>query len=189
MALRKKNPRMSTGVCAPAGSRRNQRSRRSSTRGFRPKRRRVSGADASQPAEFWKEYEPEGILEHRVLDSNLLEVRVKWKGYSVEEATWEPASALVACTDVLEEYYGGLVDFEPKQILGYRFEQKQTLGCCKSEDSVLELLVLWKGFRNPTWEPASALAACTEVQLDYYAENVHAPMSLEFKQYFNVRYM
>jgi hypothetical protein len=172
MALGKKNPRMSTGACAYAGSRRNTRSRRSS--------RRVPESNPSQPVEF----EPEGILDHRVLDNNLLEVRVLWKGYSVDEATWEPASALVACTDVLEEYYGSRVDFEPQHILGHRWVH---IVC--TDENRLELLVQWKGFRFPTWEPAAALAACTDVQLDYYAENEHAPMSIEFRQYLNERYM
>ena len=147
----------------------------------RGKRKSQRSAGGRPPVEF----EPQKILGHRVSQNNLLELHVLWKGFPIDEATWEPASALVACTDVLDEYYSGPVEFEPEKILGYRRVYNLEL------HNVLHLHVLWKGFPidEATWEPASALAACTDVQMEYYSGKPGAPMSLEFEQHYNEGYM
>ena len=143
----------------------------------RGKGKSQSSAGGRPPVEF----EPQKVLGHRVSQNDLLEFHIQWKGFTTDEATWEPASALVACTDVLDEYYSGPVEFEPERILGYRKVYNLEL------HNVLHLHVLWKGFprTEATWEPASALAACTDVQMEYYREKPLAPMSLEFEQYYN----
>ena len=143
----------------------------------RGKGKSQSSAGGRPPVEF----EPQKVLGHRVSQNDLLEFHIQWKGFTTDEATWEPASALVACTDVLDEYYSGPVEFEPERILGYRKVYNFEL------HNVLHLHVLWKGFplTEATWEPASALAACTDVQMEYYREKPLAPMSLEFEQYYN----
>ena len=151
MVRRKMTPRMSTGACA---------------RPKRPKRRRR------------EEFEPERILRHRVSQYNLIELHIKWRGFPINASTWEPASALLTCPDVLENYYRGPVEFEPHMILHHRVVYTIDL------DEILQLCVLWKGFPEPTWETASSLTTCTEVQLDYYRDKHWAPMSPEFAQYF-----
>ena len=151
MARRKMTLRMNTGGCA---------------RPKRPKRRR--------PGEF----EPERILRHRVSQYNLIELHIKWRGFPINASTWEPASALQACPDVLDNYYRGPVEFEPHMLLGHRFVHTVDL------ENLLQLRVLWKGYAEETWEPVSALATCKEVQMDYYRDKPWAPMSPEFAQYF-----
>ena len=49
----------------------------------------------------------EDLLDHRTRrrgSASGLEYLVKWKGYSVFEATWEPASNLTNCSEVLSAY-------------------------------------------------------------------------------------
>lgn len=48
-------------------------------------------------------YEPESVLIHRNHKKNGLEYLVKWKGYSEDEATWEPS-------ENLEQYALPLID-------------------------------------------------------------------------------
>jgi hypothetical protein len=50
-------------------------------------------------------YEVEGILEHRDTVARGREYKVKWLGWLVEEATWEPTSHLDYCEEILNEYY------------------------------------------------------------------------------------
>ena len=53
------------------------------------------------------EFEVEDLLDHctrRRGSASGLEYLVTWKGYSVFEATWEPASNLTNCSEVLPAY-------------------------------------------------------------------------------------
>ena len=53
------------------------------------------------------EFEVEDLLDHRTRrrgSASRLEYLVKWKSYSVFEATWEPASNLTNCSEVLSAY-------------------------------------------------------------------------------------
>ena len=53
------------------------------------------------------EFEVEDLLDHRTRRRGSafeMEYLVKWKGYSVFEATWEPASNLTNCSEVLSAY-------------------------------------------------------------------------------------
>ena len=56
-------------------------------------------AEAEAEAEEEEEYEVERILEERGA-----KYRVKWKGYSEDDATWEPKAALTGCTAVLRAW-------------------------------------------------------------------------------------
>ena len=56
------------------------------------------------PADDQGEFEVEDLLDHRTPrrgSASGLEYLVKWKGYSVFEATWEPASNLTNFSEVL----------------------------------------------------------------------------------------
>ena len=50
-------------------------------------------------------YEVEGILEHRDSAARGREYRVKWLGWSNEDATWEPLEHLDHCDQILEDYH------------------------------------------------------------------------------------
>jgi hypothetical protein len=50
-------------------------------------------------------YKVEGILEHRDTIARGREYKVKWLGWPVEEATWEPTSHLDHCEEILNKYY------------------------------------------------------------------------------------
>ena len=50
-----------------------------------------------------EEYEVESILNKRVLDGKLQYI-VKWKGYSKNEATWEPLFNLKDARPIIEAY-------------------------------------------------------------------------------------
>lgn len=49
------------------------------------------------------EYQVEDILDVRVV-RNKRQFLVKWEGYPIQEATWEPESNLVNCVDVLNGF-------------------------------------------------------------------------------------
>ena len=55
------------------------------------------------PADENGEFKVEDILDHKTTGRGLLYL-VKWKGYSVFEATWEPVSNLTNCPRVLAGY-------------------------------------------------------------------------------------
>lgn len=50
------------------------------------------------------EYEVEALLQHRYV-CNHLQILVLWKGYPLEEATWEPMAHLVKSPDLLQDYF------------------------------------------------------------------------------------
>ena len=52
-------------------------------------------------------YEPLSIVSHRKRGP-ITEYRIRWKGYSPDEDTWEPASHLVACPLLLQDYYDNM---------------------------------------------------------------------------------
>ncbi|OBT60399.1 hypothetical protein VE03_10070 [Pseudogymnoascus sp. 23342-1-I1] len=51
-----------------------------------------------------EEYEVESVLNSRV-NNGELKLYVLWKGFSMEEATWEPRSNLDNSTEVIDEYF------------------------------------------------------------------------------------
>ncbi|OBT51135.1 hypothetical protein VE04_08389 [Pseudogymnoascus sp. 24MN13] len=51
-----------------------------------------------------EEYEVERVLDSRVKDGEL-KFYVLWKGFSMEEATWEPRSNLENSTEAIDEYF------------------------------------------------------------------------------------
>ena len=67
----------------------------------------MPGGEFRPPADDQGEFEVEDLLDHRTCrrgSASGLEYLVKWKGYSVFEATWEPASNLTNCSEVLSAY-------------------------------------------------------------------------------------
>jgi hypothetical protein len=50
-------------------------------------------------------YKVKGILEHRDSAARGREYRVKWLGWSNEDATWEPLKHLDHCNQILEDYH------------------------------------------------------------------------------------
>jgi hypothetical protein len=49
-------------------------------------------------------YEVEGILEHKDTAARGREYRVKWLGWSLQDATWEPPQHLDECDEILAKY-------------------------------------------------------------------------------------
>jgi len=60
------------------------------------------------------EYEVEEILRHRWTILNGAEYLVKWKGYSLEESTWEPEDNLADSEEFIQEYENRLGQCDPK---------------------------------------------------------------------------
>ena len=50
------------------------------------------------------EYEVELILKHRRIKDQGIQYQVKWKGYPISEATWEPTSNLNHARDLIQDY-------------------------------------------------------------------------------------
>jgi len=57
--------------------------------------------DESGKAEF---YEVERILDEKLSETGELFYKVRWAGYSSEDDTFEPASALEQCKEILAEW-------------------------------------------------------------------------------------
>ena len=67
----------------------------------------MPGGEFRPRADEEVEFQVEDLLDHRTRrrgSASGLEYLVKWKGYSVFEATWEPASNLTNCSEVLSAY-------------------------------------------------------------------------------------
>ena len=67
----------------------------------------MPGGEFRPPADDQGEFEVEDLLDHCTCkrgSASGLEYFVKWKGYSVFEATWEPDSNLTNCSEVLSAY-------------------------------------------------------------------------------------
>ena len=67
----------------------------------------MPGGEFQPHADDQGEFEVKDLLDHctrRCGSVSGLEYLVKWKGYSVFEATWEPASNLTNCSEVLSAY-------------------------------------------------------------------------------------
>ena len=51
-----------------------------------------------------EEFEVEKILKQRKNDNNRIEYLIKWKGYEINESTWEPEENLVGCKILLSQF-------------------------------------------------------------------------------------
>ena len=43
-------------------------------------------------------------------DQNSIEFKLEWKGYPIEDATWEPESHLFGCDDLIKEFQSSLIN-------------------------------------------------------------------------------
>ncbi|KAG0056294.1 hypothetical protein BGZ83_005661 [Gryganskiella cystojenkinii] len=51
-----------------------------------------------------QEYEVEKILDHQTIRGGHYQFRIKWKGYHVNQSTWESRDALEGCQEMLKTY-------------------------------------------------------------------------------------
>nr|XP_034971020.1 M-phase phosphoprotein 8 isoform X2 [Zootoca vivipara] len=71
------------------------------------------GADSDEDDE--DVYEVEKILDVKTEDGKIL-YKVRWKGYSPDDDTWEPEEHLEDCREVLLEFRKKIVDSKPKPV-------------------------------------------------------------------------
>lgn len=111
------------------------------------------------------EFEVEKIIDDRT-DRGATVYRIRWKGYSPQEDTWEPADSLT-CDSLVARYWAkkSNVEYEVERICGHKVEGSQTF-----------YYVKWKGYNvsENTWEPEKTVS-CPEL-IDEYV-----------KKHFNVR--
>ena len=109
----------------------------------------------------------EGFVVERVIDKRIgaggrVEYLLKWKGYRVEDSTWEPRGNL-NCKKLIEDFewerelkqknikpeFGSLDDYIVERILDKRVYN----------NGKVEYLLKWKGYRDEdsTWEPRENL--------------------------------
>jgi hypothetical protein len=86
---------------------------------------------------------------------------VKWKGYSVKKATWEPKSGLSSAQEIVEEYEKVYKErFDPKLLQKGKeppFVLKNIKGERCNEKGKLEYEIVWKFYPMTTWEPAQVI--------------------------------
>mmetsp|Transcript_29859 Transcript_29859/g.41248 ORF Transcript_29859/g.41248 Transcript_29859/m.41248 type:complete len:174 (+) Transcript_29859:92-613(+) len=51
-----------------------------------------------------KTFAVERVVDRRVLEGGRIEFKLKWEGYPESENSWEPASVLDSCAELIEEY-------------------------------------------------------------------------------------
>ena len=127
------------------------------------------------------EYTVEEILDKRA-KSKSPEYKVKWKGYSIEESTWEPAESL-DCFHLIKKFQ---TNFEVEKILDSRHS------CIKRdiEWSQIEYLVKWKGIEEKfnTWEPLEVLSCPDMIKVYEHvpvrvnSTNHNLPMKIRLKK-------
>ncbi|CAG9986953.1 unnamed protein product [Clonostachys byssicola] len=68
-------------------------------------RKKVQAGAKQETKKSGQQWEVESIVDSQI-DADTMEhfYKVKWKGYSTKENTWEPKSNLVGCQDALKEY-------------------------------------------------------------------------------------
>ncbi|CAI6080619.1 unnamed protein product [Clonostachys chloroleuca] len=68
-------------------------------------RKKAQAGAKQQTPKSGQQWEVESIVDSQI-DADTMEhfYKVKWKGYSSKENTWEPKSNLVGCQDALKEY-------------------------------------------------------------------------------------
>ena len=69
-----------------------------------PTRRQINRPIAEVVDENEKEWEVERILADRVLNDNKIQYLIVWKGYPIEDATWEPEDNLANAQNILNNY-------------------------------------------------------------------------------------
>lgn len=62
-------------------------------------------APRGSPTGKAKQYEVEDIIDHRRRKDGTLELKIKWKGYPLEAASWEPAHSATRCAYLMAEYF------------------------------------------------------------------------------------
>ena len=56
-------------------------------------------------------FEVQSIIDHRTIDG-IDQWKVRWKGHTPNDDTWEPLEHLTDCLGKLEEFYQSLIDKE-----------------------------------------------------------------------------
>ena len=90
--------------------------------------------------------EVEKILDRIYGDDGILYYKIKWKGYSEDETTWEPLDNLADCQDKIREF-----DFTKKgEYIVEAIRSKRII-----KDKKVEYKVKWVGYdeEQNTWEP------------------------------------
>ncbi|KAK1245775.1 hypothetical protein MKX07_004844 [Trichoderma sp. CBMAI-0711] len=89
-----------TATVKPAATQRRGRPPTKEAKAAKPAKAAAAGGTASK-----QEWEVEQIV-NSMIDEETMEhfFRVKWKGYSTKDNTWEPKKNLVNCKDLLEAY-------------------------------------------------------------------------------------
>ena len=72
-----------------------------------------------------EEFEVEKILKQRKNENNGFEYLIKWKGYEINESTWEPEENLVGCKILLSQFKRK--SFKRKKILINKRKKKKKL--------------------------------------------------------------
>ncbi|ODM88702.1 Chromobox protein 5 [Orchesella cincta] len=106
-----------------------------------------------------EEYEVEKLLKVRSGKKGR-EFLVKWKGYSRDDASWEPEAHL-SCKELIKSFQEKEEEYEVEKLLEVRTRR-----------GVREFLVKWKGFSKAksTWEPESNLKASKELINEFLAK-------------------
>ncbi|KAJ3371600.1 M-phase phosphoprotein 8 [Allomyces arbusculus] len=65
--------------------------------------RRPVSDDESDDGE--EEFEVEKILDHKAKKDGQMMYYLKWKGYAIDDATWEDTDCLTSCEDLLRDYW------------------------------------------------------------------------------------
>ncbi|KNE54721.1 hypothetical protein AMAG_00680 [Allomyces macrogynus ATCC 38327] len=65
--------------------------------------RRPISDDESDDGE--EEFEVEKILDHKAKKDGQMMYYLKWKGYAIDDATWEDTDCLTSCEDLLRDYW------------------------------------------------------------------------------------
>ncbi|KNE56370.1 hypothetical protein AMAG_02184 [Allomyces macrogynus ATCC 38327] len=66
-------------------------------------KRRLVSDDESDDGE--EEFEVEKILDHKAKKDGQMMYYLKWKGYAIDDATWEDTDCLTSCEDLLRDYW------------------------------------------------------------------------------------
>ncbi|KAG2387829.1 hypothetical protein C9374_001423 [Naegleria lovaniensis] len=124
------------------------------TRRMIDKTKKQKQEEEKKESEDEEEYEVETILLSKK-KKNKMHYLVKWKGWRIEDSTWEPPENLSNIPDLIEHFEKHVAptldknhngNFVPEKILNSRKVKNKT-----------EYLVQWRDYPVKTWEPDTSL--------------------------------